>query len=73
MVIKMRKMRGTDEFGREYEFDISEIRRKLDEIKKDISKVMQMLVEKSDTEHLKELNYLGYVLKEIDELKNIYF
>ena len=73
MVIKMRKMRGIDEFGREYEFEISEIRRKLDEIKKDISKVMQMLVEKSDTEHLRELNHLEDILKEIDELKNIYF
>jgi len=69
----MRKMRGIDEFGREYEFEISEIRRKLDEIKKDISKVMQMLVEKSDTEHLRELNHLEDILKEIDELKNIYF
>ncbi len=69
----MRKMKGIDEFGREYEFDISEIKRKLDEIKKDISKVMHMLVEKSDTEHLNELNSLEDALKEIDILEKIYF
>jgi len=69
----MRIMKGTDDFGRQYKFDIDEVRKKLDKIRNNIDKAMKSLVEKSDTEHLNELNSLEDALKEIDILEKIYF
>jgi len=70
---RIKEMIGVDQWGREYRFDVSEVRDELNRMHSEICEVIEKLKERSDTEFFDEINALCDVLSEIENLKKLYF
>ena len=71
--VMRKEMVGVDQWGREYRFDVSEVREELNRMHSEICEVIEKLKERSDTEFYEEINALCDVLSEIENLKKLYF